>query len=189
MLVAGYLSLLVVGILLMVIFPVLRSSRKTSERIEMQQLGMVALNRLTRDCSNVPAVGLTVPSVLANGDIFFCLHGLSGCSVEGQPIWTAQVIVYHWSRSESTIYRTLWPTLPDATKVPITAPYRPTLTEMTNALATGQKRVLARHVEAFGFDTGAPPGIHLPLKVTLRLTGEMNPPLQWENSIFLHNDT
>ncbi|MGE0492111.1 MAG: hypothetical protein AB7S38_23050 [Vulcanimicrobiota bacterium] len=146
LLVALGLAALGLYLLAAVFLPTLRVSRRTSQRIDLQQSGSMALEKLVVDLGHTPVVGITHELTEPGGRLLFALHPVTGVSADARPTYAGQLIVYSWVPAERTLRRILWP--PGGGLTPARARLLDA-TELATAAEEGEARILCRDLLEF----------------------------------------
>lgn len=142
-LVVASLLLLLFGLVLKVLVPAMRYSAEGNIRVELQQQGILTLNRMVSDLQLTVPQGITFKTSSPAAMAINKMGALSG----GYPSWQGSVILYHYDDVGGILY---WEE--DTITPPTSAqPYRLSPGELTGFISTagGEERVLARNVTAF----------------------------------------
>lgn len=138
LLVASVLALVALGVLISVLLPSLRSSKKIGKRVELQQVATLTLSRLARQLDSTVGTGVAIW-----GDSF-SIHPMGGVSGDGQQFFEDYLLVYSWNADEKTLDFREW----KDSSVLINGPYAPP-PDVLQAATSEQMVPIARHVESF----------------------------------------
>lgn len=179
MVVAGALTLIVFGLFFSVLAPVMHSSGRESVQVELQQLGLIASEKIINDLQASTPGGLTFlvptddtePSGVA-------LHRIEDVNSDGLQVWEDHLVVYYWDRDSSRLYRKEWPPTPPDFSEPVLTSRATVLdrAELWQVVVTpnGTERVLAAHVTDFVLQpANNPTGVGQPLQLHLELEAEV----------------
>lgn len=144
------LLLLFFGLLLKIIVPAMRYSAEGNIRVELQQQGILAMNRMVADLQLTVPQGVSLKTSVPAGMAINRIGGVGG----GFPTYEGSVVVYHYDDTAQTL---TWET--DALASPTTSqPNSVTPTEIQTFVSTtsGDERILARNVTAFELTAQSP---------------------------------
>jgi prepilin-type N-terminal cleavage/methylation domain-containing protein len=90
-LISASLLLLLLGLLFTFLVPTMKASVRGSVRVEMQQMAVLALNKMVGDLQNTTAAGL---SLSQRNPVSIGIVRIEGVTSEGMQIWEKNMIVY-----------------------------------------------------------------------------------------------
>lgn len=159
--------LLLTGILSQALIPALRYSAEARVRVELQQSGVLALNRLVRDLQNTAEAGVSIRSTTPDVVAINTFGNIDGA---GRPVWSDTVSIYYHLPS----LRQLAAEEPTLTSSSSSLPNSLTDAQLANFISNSghKERILAREVESFRVQEPIPATASTaaqPLSVTLEL--------------------
>lgn len=172
------LVVIILTLLLQILIPMGRGTRRGAQQIELQQVAQVAMDRLLSDLSGTPRAGIT----LSPDGRTFSLQQVTGVTATGKQEWDQKLIVYRYDPDARQLTRREWPPIPpDLGRLPDKASlFTPSSAELSQ-LSSGS-RVLAGEVEAFELDSAA-----LPARVRLALRSKMGETFELTRELKLRN--
>lgn len=136
----------------------MRMFGQQSLRIDLQQMAVMACNRITRDLQLSAPSGVSLYNRAqadpSQNPVTLALVPIEGLDANGRRIWKEQVIAYFWDRSEETLFsRAFPPGPPESLNVGQLSSVRPTLLPTEDLLSLAQNpgstRTIARQVDHF----------------------------------------
>ncbi len=114
-LVAATLLTLVTTLFLWFLVPTLRYTSRGTARADIQQMAILAGNKILADVKNSDIAGISIhPRSAADpsGPVVLALIPIDDVDPEGRRIWKPSVVVYYWERSSGHLFRKEWPPVP-----------------------------------------------------------------------------
>lgn len=147
-LIASALLLLLMALMLQIVIPISKGSVRGSQQVELQQVAVLAVERLRHDLEAAPPAGIT-----AGANDRYSFHRLVDVAADGSQIMATDLVVVWWERAERRLLRKVWPPAPPVLSwtPPSNGLFVPTPEEFTQLVtAVGpNQRVLASNVEDF----------------------------------------
>jgi len=147
-LLAGVLSLMLLGLLVRIFLPMSKGLVRGSEQAGLQQTASVALATLGRALVRTTPEGVS----LADQGRALALQPLAGVNAAGRQILTEELIACWWSADQKKLFLRHWPpSPPDLGRLPQNrVAFRLTATELLSLCDESRvERVLATQVERF----------------------------------------
>lgn len=123
---------LVTGLFVAFLFPSMKHSAQGTARADLQQMAVMALDRIQKDLLESGTRGIsTIPRKDAdprNDPVVVAAIPISDVGADSQPVWAERVVVYYWDDEAQRLFRREWPPGPPE--------------ELTTALETARPRAL-----------------------------------------------
>lgn len=171
---------LVTGLFVAFLFPTMKHSAQGTARADLQQMAVMALDRIQRDLLESGTRGIsTIPRAEAeprNDPVVVAAIPIQDVGADAQPLWAQRVVVYWWDEEARRLSRREWPPEPP-TELSVTLdPSRPRTLPYADlrALAlqrNGKEASVANDVVDFDV-TDADPGPGVASPVVVRMTVE-----------------
>ncbi|MFN8609487.1 MAG: hypothetical protein U0931_18255 [Vulcanimicrobiota bacterium] len=157
----------------------LQAQARMAVRVDVQEQGMMACNRVARDLQSTVLGGVSLRKSSASEPEVLALHPLVSVSSHDPPaqIFSRQVVVYSWTPGQRRIFRQLWPpdpNLPPAGSVPNA--FRPFRVDQANLLSIAttpspNQQSFGGDVTAFNVTTPSQaPLVSAPITLTISLS-------------------
>lgn len=188
------LLLLILTLIIQVVIPMGRGAVRGSQQIEIQQVGLMAMQRVCADLSTAPPAGITrYPASgppAPGGTLFLAIQAFTGVDTVGQQTWSDQLVIFWWRQGSGKLYRLVWPPgYPVGRRPDIDDAFKPTLDELTLITDNpqGQEKLLGI-LKSFDVDLS-----RVPHTVSLEVEApapEGSPPESFSltRKIYLRND-
>ncbi|GMU57267.1 MAG: hypothetical protein AMXMBFR33_64130 [Candidatus Xenobia bacterium] len=130
------LLLLILTLIIQVVVPMGRGAVRGSQQIEIQQVALMAMQKVCADLATAPAAGITrYPTTGApppGGTLILAIQAFTGVDTVGQQTWSDQLVIYWWRVDSGKLYRLVWPPgYPVGRRPDIDESFKPTLDELT----------------------------------------------------------
>lgn len=183
---AGLLALLMV-IMVAVIIPVFRHSTKGSAQMHGQQLALLAAERLDTDLNSTSLNG--IQWLGPPEEKYLTVQPIGSTDPDGEPVWSRDLIVYHWKNDEQRLDRRVYSLGSSAS---VDRPTHKSLPEVTALWQQSPReaRAVAGNVTQlliYGGDDAALPPDRQPVTIAVSCELRPAPVYSTRRQVFLHN--
>lgn len=176
--IGSVLMLLLLGLMFSFLVPAMRASVRVSQRTEIQQEAVCALNRLTGDLRLSSAGGISyfaTGTTPGGGPVYLGIMRIADVDAQGHQIWEQALYVYCWEKQGAPLIRKIWTPAISFPAMPILMTNTPTRVSETILIAIAThpgitRQELAHNVSEFKI-TGAVSGgtVSSPLELFISL--------------------
>lgn len=136
--VASVLSLVTLSVLISVLIPTLRSSKRISNRVELQQIATLTLSRIARDLDS------SASGAISMSRHSLCIHPIQSVASDGAQVYSESVLLYSWEQTERLLLFRKWRDSSISIDYPFTIE-----AEMIAPLMNESSRPIARKIRSF----------------------------------------
>ena len=169
-LVVAALSLLLLGLVVRLLWPVSRASARASAKIELQQSAHRVANSLARTAAGCNAGGASLLASTGESPAGAGFQQIDGLTSSGFQIWSDEFILYFWYPDSRLLYHQNWPPEPpDLGFSPIASRPSPLTPAQLRSIATepnNTQRLLAQNVDSLSLRFSATGNLEFHLELS-----------------------